>query len=64
MTSTFGEVDPSETTVFISRCAEQAELYEDMLKFLEPTMELKGNQMSKDERLLVSAAAKNIIVPD
>ena len=57
-------MDPSETTVFISRCAEQAELYEDMLKFLEPTMELKGNQMSKDERLLVSAAAKNIIVPD
>lgn len=27
-------------------------------------MELKGNQMSKDERLLVSAACKSIIIPD
>ena len=32
------DVDPTETSIFIARVAEQAECYDNMLEFLEPIM--------------------------
>ena len=57
------DVDPTETSIFIARVAEQAECYENMLEFLEPIMVSKGANMSTEERTLVLVACKNLLEP-
>jgi len=48
-----------EEAVFLSKVAEQAERYEDMLLFIKPILE-KKSELAMEERNLVSVAFKNI----
>jgi hypothetical protein len=57
------DVDPTETSIFIARAAEQAEDYDSMLEFLEPIMVEKGANMTTEERIMVVVACKNILEP-
>ena len=47
--------------IFLARVAEQAERFEDMVKFLEPVLDQKGGDITSDERNLLSVAFKNLI---
>ena len=38
--------------------------YDDMMEFMEKTMDQKGSGMSKDERVLIHTACKSIIDPE
>ena len=57
------EVDPVEQQIFIARCAEQIQCYDNMIEFLQPIMEEKGTKMSTDERNLITTAFKNSLGP-
>lgn len=50
-----------EESIFMARVSEQAERYEDMVNFLTPVLEMKGADISTDERNLLSVAFKNMI---
>ena len=50
-----------EESIFMGRVAEQAERYEDMVKFLTPVIEEKGAKLSVEERNLLSVAFKNLV---
>lgn len=52
-------VSSVEESVFLAKVAEQAERYEDMLIFLKPVLQKKG-ELAMDERNLVSVAYKNL----
>ena len=45
----------------MTRVAEQAEMYDYMIEFIEPILLDKGGKMSGDERLMFSVACKNVI---
>jgi len=47
-----------EECIFMANIAEQAERYEDMLKYMKSAV-LKGQDLSKEERNLLSVACKN-----
>ena len=53
--------DPVEKNIFLARVAEQAERFEDMVNFLEQVLDVKGADVSSDERNLLSVAFKNLI---
>ena len=57
-------VDPIEAKVYMVRVAEQAELYDDMLNFMEPIVVEKAASMTQDDRTLFGVAAKNYIAQD
>ena len=50
-----------EENIFLARVAEQAERFEDMVDFLALVLEVKGPEVSPDERNLLSVAFKNLI---
>ena len=50
-----------EEKIFLARVAEQAERFEDMVSFLEDVLDAKGEQLTADERNLLSVAFKNLI---
>merc|ERR1711976_658496 len=50
-----------EENIFLARVAEQAERFEDMVDFLSKVLDAKGQQVSSDERNLLSVAFKNLI---
>ena len=50
-----------EEKIFLARVAEQAERFEDMVKFLEDVLKEKGGSVNPDERNLLSVAFKNLI---
>ena len=50
-----------EEKIFLARVAEQAERFEDMVSFLEDVLDAKGDQLTADERNLLSVAFKNLI---
>lgn len=52
-------VTTPEEGIFLAKVAEQAERYEDMLVFLKPVLQKKG-ELNMDERNLVSVAYKNL----
>jgi 14-3-3 protein epsilon len=54
-------VDPIEAKVYMVRVAEQAELYDDMLNFMEPIVVEKAASMTQDDRTLFGVSAKNYI---
>lgn len=47
--------------IFLARVAEQAERFEDMVKFLDDVLAEKHGGVSSDERNLLSVAFKNLI---
>ena len=47
--------------IFLARVAEQAERFDDMVTYLEAVLEVKGAEVSSDERNLISVAFKNLI---
>ena len=51
----------TEENIFLARVAEQAERFEDMVKFLGSVLDEKGGEVSADERNLLSVAFKNLI---
>jgi 14-3-3 protein epsilon len=53
--------DKVEEKIFLARVAEQAERFEDMVDFLGEVLEIKGAEVSADERNLLSVAFKNLI---
>ena len=53
--------DQVEEKIFLARVAEQAERFEDMVKFLEDVLKMKGGEVNPDERNLLSVAFKNLI---
>ena len=53
--------DSVEKNIFLARVAEQAERFEDMVNFLEQVLDVKGADVSSDERNLLSVAFKNLI---
>lgn len=57
-------VDPIEAKVYMVRVAEQAELYDDMLNFMEPIVVEKAASMTQDDRTLFGVSAKNYIQQD
>ena len=51
-----------EEKIFLARVAEQAERFDDMVKFLEEAINLKaGEDFTVDERNLLSVGFKNLI---
>ena len=50
-----------EQNIFLARVAEQAERFEDMVKFLADVLNEKGQDVTSDERNLLSVAFKNLI---
>ena len=50
-----------EEHIFLARVAEQAERFEDMVDFLALVLDVKGAEVSSDERNLLSVAFKNLI---
>ena len=50
-----------EEQIFLARVAEQAERFDDMVNFLDKVLEIKGGEVSADERNLLSVAFKNLI---
>jgi len=50
-----------EENIFLARVAEQAERFEDMVDFLALVLDVKGADVSSDERNLLSVAFKNLI---
>merc|ERR1712060_136693 len=50
-----------EENIFLARVAEQAERFEDMVNFLSKVLEVKGGDVTADERNLISVAFKNLI---
>ena len=50
-----------EEKIFLARVAEQAERFDDMVNFLDKVLEIKGGEVSADERNLLSVAFKNLI---
>jgi 14-3-3 protein epsilon len=50
-----------ETNIFLARVAEQAERFEDMVKYLSHVLDDKGADVTVDERNLLSVAFKNLI---
>lgn len=50
-----------EEYTFLARVAEQAERFEDMVDFLAKVLDLKGADVTSDERNLLSVAFKNLI---
>ena len=51
-----------EEKIFLTRVAEQAERFEDMVAFLEEAIQLKsGEDFTIDERKLLSVGFKNLI---
>ena len=55
------EKDQVEQNIFLARVAEQAERFEDMVSYLEKVLSAKGQDVSSDERNLLSVAFKNLI---
>ena len=50
-----------EEKIFLARVAEQAERFEDMVEFLAKVLDVKGADVTSDERNLLSVAFKNLI---
>lgn len=50
-----------EENIFLARVSEQAERFEDMVDFLALVLDVKGPEVSSDERNLLSVAFKNLI---
>jgi len=50
-----------EEKIFLARVAEQAERFEDMVDFLSKVLDVKGAEVTSDERNLLSVAFKNLI---
>ena len=50
-----------EEKIFLARVAEQAERFDDMVSYLESVLEVKGCDVTSDERNLISVAFKNLI---
>jgi len=50
-----------EQNIFLARVAEQAERFEDMVEYLSKVLDVKGQDVSADERNLLSVAFKNLI---
>ena len=50
-----------DENIFLARVAEQAERFDDMVTYLESVLEVKGADVSSDERNLISVAFKNLI---
>jgi 14-3-3 protein epsilon len=50
-----------EENIFLARVAEQAERFEDMVDFLAVVLDVKGQDVTSDERNLLSVAFKNLI---
>ena len=50
-----------EQNIFLARVAEQAERFEDMVDYLAQVLEVKGSDVTPDERNLLSVAFKNLI---
>jgi 14-3-3 protein epsilon len=53
--------DEVEKNIFLARVAEQAERFEDMVVYLSHVLDVKGAEVSSDERNLLSVAFKNLI---
>ena len=53
--------DQTEQMIFLARVAEQAERFEDMVDYLCKVLDVKGHDVSSDERNLLSVAFKNLI---
>ena len=51
----------NDENIFLARVAEQAERFEDMVDFLALVLDVKGAEVSSDERNLLSVAFKNLI---
>ena len=51
----------TEENIFLARVAEQAERFEDMVKYLGCVLDEKAGDVSADERNLLSVAFKNLI---
>ena len=51
----------TETNIFLARVAEQAERFEDMVKYLSDVLDVKAGEVTADERNLISVAFKNLI---
>ena len=50
-----------EENIFLARVSEQAERFEEMVDFLALVLDVKGPEVSSDERNLLSVAFKNLI---
>ena len=50
-----------EENIFLARVAEQAERFDDMVKYLVDVLDAKGAEVTSDERNLLSVAFKNLI---
>merc|ERR1711976_980928 len=50
-----------EENIFLARVAEQAERFEDMVTYLSHVLDAKAQDVSSDERNLLSVAFKNLI---
>ena len=50
-----------EENIFLARVAEQAERFDDMVSYLEIVLDVKGADVTSDERNLISVAFKNLI---
>ena len=53
--------DQVEEKIFLARVAEQAERFEDMVRYLSEVLDVKGGEVNADERNLLSVAFKNLI---
>ena len=47
--------------IFLARVAEQADRYEDMVTHLEQAVKMKSEDLSSEERNLLSVGFKNLI---
>jgi len=50
-----------DENIFLARVAEQAERFDDMVTYLEAVLDVKGADVTSDERNLISVAFKNLI---
>jgi len=50
-----------DENIFLARVAEQAERFDDMVTYLESVLDVKGADVTSDERNLISVAFKNLI---
>ena len=50
-----------DENIFLARVAEQAERFEDMVEYLAAVLDVKGPEVTSDERNLLSVAFKNLI---
>ena len=53
--------DDTDSNLFLARVAEQAERFEDMVGYLGAVLDVKGGDVTADERNLISVAFKNLI---